>query len=426
MNRILAIAYCLPSYLPINQMDRGDLTQQAGIISSLRSRGHYLTICYPRDLSSIETVAHDGARKVAPRTWSASKSFEFLGRVAWRVQRLLGVPYLNVFANLRFFDAYKSLLSKADIVFERHGIYRTAVARACRRLGKPHVLFFDADPLFEQEYAGQPVKGLLCWRARQTIRYNLKAADRVICVCDAARDRLIKVWGVLPERIVTMPNGVDITHHRPLPELRQSVRESYGLRFEPVVIFIGAFFPWHDVEGLIRSFSIVLRSCPTARLLMVGDGEGRPFAEALVSELGLDRSVTFLGRIPHQRVPELLSAADVAVAPYARMQTEFWGSPMKIFEYMACGAAIVASSAGQVAQVIRDRNNGLLVQPGDTESMAAAILELLRNNDLRARLGARAREDACAKHSWATYGEHLEAVFEQVLDQRAGRRARGR
>jgi glycosyltransferase involved in cell wall biosynthesis len=112
-----------------------------------------------------------------------------------------------------------------------------------------------------------------------------------------------------------------------------------------------------------------------------------------------------------------MSAADIAVVPYPDLNRDLWLSPLKLYEYMASGNAIVASAVGQVANVIQDGGNGLLIPPGDATAMTAALKRLIGDPDLRAQLGTHAREYAVQKHSWEHYLGRLERLFAAVISR---------
>ena len=205
-----------------------------------------------------------------------------------------------------------------------------------------------------------------------------------------------------------MPNGVDVRLFRPDAEARDRVRTRLGVGASPVIVFAGGFFGWHDVSTLLDAFAQVLAGHPDARLLLIGDGGERQRMMDRARHLGLAHAVQFTGRVPHGDVPSLLSAADIAVAPYPVLEQDLWFSPLKVFEYMATGLAIVATDMGQIHQVLRQDTSGLLVPPGDAASMAAALQRLLADAELRRRLGEQARRDAVQKHSWDQYLDTLE------------------
>ena len=208
---------------------------------------------------------------------------------------------------------------------------------------------------------------------------------------------------------------------RPDAEAGVALRASLGLGESPTVIFIGAFYIWHDVSTLLKAFVRVRQSHPTARLLLVGDGEHRPSAARLAAALGIGDAVRFTGSVAHADVPKVLAAADIAVAPYPQMRQDMWFSPLKVFEFMASGKALVASSVGQIVDLIQHGRNGLLVPPGDAESLASALDTLIENTSLRLQLGKQAREDAVRKHSWEHYLDHLESILCKAVDERSSR-----
>ncbi len=411
----LRIAYCLPKLT-----GGADLLQQMQIAKGLHARGHDLTFVAPKDLSETVCTKDLLNQTLAPRTWSGKGWFNLARKMTWWVQQRVGVPYLNVFSNYSLYDACLQCLPGHDVVQERNGLYKMGVAMACKRLKLPYILFFDADDIFEQDFLREPITGILRWRAKQIIQYTLTAANGIITVSEATKTRLVDVWQVPREKIVVFPNGVDVYRYRPYPEKRAEVRASLGLNDNPVIIYVGSFYLWHDVITLLDAFAQVLTTFPQARLLLVGDGKQRPAMMQRAINLKIGHAVQFTGMRPQAEIPNLVSAADTAVAPYPKMDHAWWGSSMKLFEYMASGIAIVASNVGQqVSEVIRDGTNGLLVAPGDASDMAAALKRLIEDSNLRSRLGQQAREDAVLKYSWERYLSRLERVYEAVINRRS-------
>ena len=418
--RVLRIVIGVPELQPLQQVMRGEPADatyiiQGHIAAGLRARGHSLTFVAPGNLTETVCSSDPLRPEVAPRTWSGSRWFDVASKNSWRVQRMLGVPYLNVFSNYRRFDSCLRCLPGHDLVYERNGLYNAGVAMACKRLRLPYVVFFEADQIAEHDFMGRPLTGLLRWRAKALLRYNLGVAACVICVSEAGKLHLMTNWNVPAEKIVVFPNAVDVQRFRPDPEARAQVRASLGLTTNSVIVFVGNFFHWHDVATLLDAFARVLAKYPHARLLLVGDGAQRQAMMQRAADRGLGRAVQFTGAVPHADVPRLVAAADVAVAPYPRMTHELWLSPLKLFEYMATGAAVVASGVGQVADVLQDGSNGLLVPPGDASAMAAAVRRLIDDAPLRSRLGRQAREDAVRKHSWEQYLSRLERLYQAVI-----------
>jgi glycosyltransferase involved in cell wall biosynthesis len=350
----------------------------------------------------------------APRTWTASAWFNLLSKTVWRLQKVLRIPYLNVFSNMRREDALLQLLPGHDIAFERNSLYNIGVGRACRKLHIPYVIFFDADQIAELDFMGKPLKGLLRWRAQNILRENLSLAQRILCVSEPAKNHLMKTWDVPAHKIHVLSNAVDIQRFQPDPDLRARTRASLALTTHPLIVFVGSFYQWHDILTLLNSFALVLRSCPDARLVLVGDGTEREKMMQHAADLKIADAVTFTGFVTHDEVAGYVNAADIAVVPVPAMKQEMWLSPMKLFEYMAAGKAVVASAMGQIVHVVRDGENGCLVPAGDVVALADVIERLIADADLRDRLGRQARKDAVKAHSWEQYLSRLEHILKET------------
>ena len=421
-NKHYHIALGVPEWLPFYQVMNGEPADatyviQGNLSKGLLACGHSITFVAPNSVEDFIFTTDHREPKVAPRTWSANLLFELTSKVFWRLQKIVGVPYLNVFSNYRFLDAaVQSLKDKnVDVIYERNGLYNAGLAMASNRLNLPYVIFFEADQIMELDIMNKPIKGLLRLRANQLLRYNLNAADCIICVTDAGKRHLINNWHVSAKKIVVFPNAVYVDRFEPDEDARAQIRKSLELRDEPVVMFVGNFFHWHDVSTLLDAFEQVIKGCAEARLVLVGDGEHKAEMMQKASALGLDNAVKFTGIVPHDEVPRYMAAADIAVVPYPPMQQEMWLSPLKLFEYMSSGRAVVASAIGQIIDVIRDGENGLLTPPGDMSAMSDAIMKLLQDPKLRSRLGSQAREDAVRKFSWESYLSRLERIFDAVI-----------
>ena len=416
----LQIAVCPPELYLLQRVMKGEIADatfiiQAYIAEGLQSRGHRLNFLgsyysegpvYSGSLDKLET---------ARLTWTGSRMFDLIRKVVWQIQRLIGIPYLNIFSNLRLLDACLQTLPGDDLVYERSTMYRFGVAMACKRLGLPYVLFVEADDILEHDIMKKPITGLLRLQMAKVFRYNLDTADRVICVSEPLKTHLVRKWKVPEEKIVVFPNVADVRRFRPDVNAREKVRASFGMGNAPLIIFVGNFYEWHDVETLLKAFVRVLDVYPDAHLLLVGDGVTRQAMLTLADNLGIARAVVFTGMVAHIDVPRYMAAADIAVVPYPILQQDVWLSPLKLFEYMATGNAIVASNVGQLPEWVINESNGLLVPPGNVTALTAAIERLISDSALRLRLGQKARDEAVHKHSWDRYLSDLVDLYYFVI-----------
>src|SRR5207245_10349797 len=145
----------------------------------------------------------------------------------------------------------------------------------------------------------------------------------------------------------------------------------------------------------------------TLHLLATGDGPQRGGLEPDLRERGIGRRAVFTGSVPHEDVADLIRQLDVALAPYPQLEHAFYFSPLKMFEYMACGVAVVAAAVGQIAEVIRDGETGLLYPAGDSSALLAACERLLSDPTLRSRLGDAAAKEIHGRYSWDQNAERV-------------------
>ena len=138
---------------------------------------------------------------------------------------------------------------------------------------------------------------------------------------------------------------------------------------------------------------------------MIGSGGEADDARRVVEAAGFADAVQFTGLVPQEAGPEHLAACDILVSPHVPNPdgTPFFGSPTKLFEYMAMGKGIVASNLDQIGEVLRHGETGWLVPPGDAPALAAGLVRLVRDAELRRALGAAARADVLAHHTWRAH-----------------------
>lgn len=300
-----------------------------------------------------------------------------------------------------------------EVIFERYSLWGGAGASLAARRGIPFVLEVNAPLAFEQErYRGLTFPAL----ARLAERHTWRSATLVAAVSQGLRPHL-EAAGVRPDRIVVVPNGVDPSVFHPRVD-GSAIRKRLGLEGKFVIGATGTFKPWHGTELLLDSFREVRSDCPAARLLLVGDGPLRQRVEEAARKSLPEGSVTFTGSIPHDQTPSYVAAMDVAAAVYPALQEQYF-SPLKLFEYMAMGSAIVASRSGQAAEILSHGASALLFEPGDCAGLAECIRRLYEDVGLRERLRKSAAE-ASREFTWRNNAMRIL----RRLDQLAGRPSR--
>lgn len=333
-----------------------------------------------------------------------------------RAQSELHVPYLALFDSYRVAEAGVKNLKGFDLIHERFNLLALGGAWASRRLGIPLVLEVNADLLEQRKFKGTPERGLRRLFAVWATHLCFRTAAKVICISEGLKSHLRSRWNIDGRKLAVLPCAADVETFGATYDT-EAVRRSLGLTTEPIVMWVGGFYPWHDLDLLLESFTRVLQSSPHVKLVLVGDGQTRPAVERKVMQNGLRQAVIMAGGVAHSRVPELLSMADIAVAPSAPISASRGGTgtPLKLFEYMAASKAIVATALNEAAEVIQDGQTGRLVAAGDVEGFAKALLALLNDPAERDRLGQNAQRQAVAHYSWEEYTRRLEDAYRDVL-----------
>jgi len=291
-----------------------------------------------------------------------------------------------------------------DIVYERHALFAFAAMESARAAGIPGLLEVNA-PLAEEQ---RRHRVLVHEELAESAATRAFAAARLLLPVSEELARWLRALGPLEDRLDVVPNGVDVARFAAAEPVHRDT-EAF------TVGFVGGLRPWHGLPDLAAIWARVRRERPQAQLVVVGDGPGRGDFERDLEVRGIRGSVSFAGAVRPADVPSWLATMDAVVAPYparSGLEEPFYFSPLKIFEYMAAGRAIVASRIGQLAEVLAHGETGWLHAPGDIEGAAAGLITLADDAILRQRLGSAARVWVARHRSW-------DSIAAQVLARAA-------
>ena len=362
----------------------GSVTHISGILGGFRHHGF--------DVRLVTAVQPPAQLAAVVDTTTVASPVPRGARLTWDMER--------VTSNRAFRRAALAVARRRppSFVYQRHDYCTRSGLEAARRLGRPLVLEWNASEVWARESWRSP--GPFAWMKRHVVdplavsieREVARGAHLVAAVSDRAAEMALAA-GAPAERVLVVPNGVDLSGVPPpvWPVVR-------GSRADAVVGWVGSFGPWHGAEVLVRA----LRTLPPGiRLLLVGDGPRRPTCEALAAALGVAERIEWAGTLGHEATLHRLAGCDVLASPHLPLAgTPFFGSPTKVFEYMALGRPIVASSLEQLADLLEDGRTARLVAPGSPDELASAISGVLSLPDRGRHLGERARAEALARHGW--------------------------
>lgn len=306
-----------------------------------------------------------------------------------------------------------------DFIYERASLYATAGAALAKRFGVPLILELNAPLAVEQATYRSTGLGEL---AAQAERWTLTHADAVVVV-SSELGKHVKSLGVKPGKIHVMPNGVNpaLFHPgsgragRPLPAA--GVRADSNGTHEvphPVLGFVGGLRPWHGVEILPELLARLQKRHPGTRLVIAGDGQLRGELQRAFAKRGLEKLVTITGLLLHEDMPDVIRSFDVGLAPYPKHDHDFYFSPLKVFEYMACGIPVVAAKLGQIPEMVRHGKTGLLYPPGNLNALVASCERLLSDAALRHGLGGAAAKLVQSKFTWDKNAARVVALAKRL------------
>lgn len=231
--------------------------------------------------------------------------------------------------------------------------------------------------------------------------------DLIIMTNDGTQgDLVLKVLGANMERVRFWMNGVDWELFKSLPKKVEATKQLH-IKAQRVLLTVSRLVKWKRVDRSIQALPEIVGSFPDTILIIVGDGPERDRLEQLASELGVREHIRFEGALPHKEIPKYLSAADIFLSLYDLSNV---GNPL--LEAMMGGKCIITINNGHTGRLIRNGENGILLEYKDLPKLSEVIKDLLENDDFRNRLGEKARN--FAEENFWSWEERIEAEITEV------------
>jgi glycosyltransferase involved in cell wall biosynthesis len=364
------------------------------VIKALRDRGNLVEVVGPAangagGKSKLEGLA-DFLRRLLPAS----------------IFELLELAY-NISAYRQLKHAVQTF--KPDILYERYNLYLLAGLRLKRRHGLPMILEVNS-PLAEERAAFGNLRLRALAERCETALW--RGADAVLPVTQVLADIVAKKRKT-DAGIQVVPNGALLETAATGADIEE-LRAQFGLKPGNVVMgFVGFVRAWHGVGWALDA----LPSLPAnTHLLIVGDGPGLPALETRAAELGITDRVHFAGRVPHRLIPAHIELFDIALQTAAVA----YASPLKLFEYMAHGRAIIAPDQPNIREILDDGVNALLFAAEDESSFQAALTRLCTDQALRQKIGRQARLTVEERPlTWANNAARIECLGKALLAARS-------
>ncbi len=382
------------------------------LTNALAARGHEIMICGPGERRAVGVHAWSkearlrGARK-KPLAAGASSSAGWGKRIPALYE--MAELFYSVPGLLRLQQAASEFLP--DVIYERYNLFYHAGGVLAKLLGLPLIMEVNA-PLADERAAHGALALKGC--ARFGERMIWRSADAVLPVTGVLAEK-VAAAKVAQDKITVIQNGVDHSFLDGPDGIE--IRQRYALNGKLVLGFTGFVRDWHGVDRVLNFMARAGRK--DLHLLLVGDGPARAALERQASRLGIFEQLTVTGVVQRDEIAEYVAAFDLALQP----AVVDYASPLKLFEYMALGKAIIAPDSDNIKEVVTDGEDVMLFKRDNEAALHAALAAVIDDPGLRARLGNAARAGLLKRQfTWDDNAAKVERIAHHLIADAAASR----
>lgn len=372
---------------------RGDGAEGVHInemIGSFRELGHDVSIAAPRGATKASGLA-------ASQPSGPPSGFKVFMKQTAEI-------FYNVVDYFRVRAAVKK--AKPDFIYERYSSYDFAGVMAAKHSKIPIIVEVNVT------YAGRfgarfPViyRGIL----KRAESYVLCNADGIVVVSEALKECVLDVRDNAATTIVT-PNAINLAEIKKIDHqgLRVQKRAQLGLDDKIVIGFVGSLRKWHGIDFFADAMAAMIAQVPDVYFLIVGSGEYEATLREKIRDAKLEEYVNLVGPVPHDQVYSYVAAMDIGVMP----DSNEFGSPMKILEYMAMECVAVGPDLGPIREIIRDGETGRIFKRRDHSNFVSVLFALCDDVNKRKRIGANARRYVLQERTWNRNASDVLTLFQ--------------
>lgn len=315
---------------------------------------------------------------------------------------------------LFFYLVYYILKVGPEILYLRLGPFTLVpalIAKLFRRRYVVEVNGYFPDDLVIYSNASS----MALFLSRQIEKINYSFAKRIIVVVEGLKKKLKKEYKIEEAKFSVINSGANIGIFRPLDRriMRRRLNLEENIHY---VGFVGNFAPWQGVDYLIEAIPKVIRKIPDIQFLLIGGGILKKQLKEKVIKLGIEKFTRFMGYVSYHQVPAYINSFDLCVAPFtAKRNIEIGCSPLKLYEYLACGRPVIASDIKGVGDLLEKNNCGLAIKPENPDALAKGIIQLIKNKDLREKMGRNGRRIVESEYNWQNAARKTIEIFQSLV-----------
>lgn len=351
-----------------------------------------------QNLTKIGSDIHFFAPHIPKKLWRS-------GLFNWLLLLLYQLP-------LFFHLLWESLRLKPDVIHSSSALLLPPLAVG-KILKIPHTVEAHGVMFQDAKLVNMPRLTINLMKMCESISYNL--STKIIANAPGTKRGITEGFNVAPEKIAVISNGANTQLFQPMDVNKSSLGLDDGYNY---VCFVGNLLRWQGVQYLISSATYILRKSPATRFLIIGGGPMRDTLIRMVKQLGLENEFIFTGEVPYEDVPKYINASDLCVAPFIKEKDDKM-SPLKIYEYLACGKPVVTTNIKGAGDIVVTSNAGLAVNSEKPKALAGAIIRLLEDKELRESMGRNGRRLIADEYSWEKIATKIENVYKSCLKKPA-------
>ena len=295
---------------------------------------------------------------------------------------------------------------KPTFIYERYSLFMFASVWYAKREGIPLILEVNDSALVER-VRKLLFKSFAC-KIEQWIFSN---ASGLVFISGYFQDLANKNYNNIAPSVVS-PNAADTNVFNPQKYDTIKAKETYGLTNKVVCGFAGAFHHWHGIDWFVEACIEKLKKHPNIVLLLVGDGPRHQFIKSLAEQEGLEQQIIMPGRLNHEDIPHAIAAMDFGIIP----DSNDYGSPMKLFEFMAMGKGMLVPDFAPIEEVVHDNSNSWLFKKHDKQNCVDRFFGIALNPVLQKQVGRNAIEYIETERQWRHNVEQIIILSGQKSD----------
>ncbi|HLF27051.1 MAG TPA: glycosyltransferase family 4 protein [Anaerolineae bacterium] len=365
---------------------------------------------FPPTIGGVGAYAYEVARAfhergravqvLAARAMPGTRMFDV--QQPFPIQRMPEPGWMLLRQAARLFEVRKAI-AQADVTAVlatewRVGLWASLFARRCVK------------PFLVTAHGSEILLALNQWWRAPLARWVYGRAKRVMADSRYARD-LVLALGVPAERVQVVLLGARMLNHSLDQAHRHAFRERWGLAGRRVLLTVARLVPRKGHDVVLRALPEIIKVCPEAVYVIVGDGDQRSKLESLTRELGIADHVRFAGHLSDDVRDAFIDVCDVYLQPSRQDRNTVEGFGLSLVEAMARGKPVVATVHGGILDILRDGDNGLLIGVDDVAGLAHAVVDVLVSPDRAATLAVHARDTVERTLNWSRVIDDIESIL---------------